>query len=191
MIMPGRCRRLRRDAALLTVTLAAMCSTGCLTPSIRYTRSGTAGRRSTASSCTSRKVPVGWDYRKQYSVPAGRLEQVARGYLGTRYRYGGMSRGGTDCSGFVCMVYRDVSHVKLPHSTATLRTMGRKIAMADARSGDLVFFRRGAFGRVGHVGLYLRDGIFIHASTKHGVICSSLDDGYYKRNFVEIRRLFK
>ena len=179
-----------RISFLLAFAMVMPCLTGCLTPSVRYTRAGPSGKKSAAAG-TSRKGAFSRDYRKQYTVPATRLEQIARGYLGTPYRYGGMSRRGTDCSGLVCMVYRDVSHVKLPHSTRRLRPMGRKVGVSQARTGDLVFFRRGAFGRVGHVGLYLRDGIFIHASTKHGVICSSLDDGYYKRNFVELRRLFK
>jgi len=190
MMQPQRYLPPKGTAVLPGVVAAMVCLTGCLTPSVRYTRAGTSGTKN-SSSGTPRKVAPSWDYRKGYSVPATRLEQVARGYLGIPYRYGGMSRRGTDCSGLVCMVYRDVSHVKLPHSTGKLRTMGRKVGPAQAKSGDLVFFRRGAFGRVGHVGLYLHDGIFIHASTKNGVIESSLEDGYYKRNFVEIRRLFK
>ncbi len=192
--MKAALRRIRsqKNVLVLTGMVAVVLGSGCLTPSVRYTRSGSSGsKRAGASARTSRKVTSGWDYRKNYSVPGSRLEQVARSYLGTPYRYGGMSRRSTDCSGYVCMVYREVSHVKLPHSTAKLRSMGRKVARSGAKTGDLVFFRRGAFGRVGHVGIYLHDDIFIHASTKHGVVCSSLDDGYYKRNFVELRRLFK
>ena len=172
--------------ALWGLLIAAVCYTGCLTPSVRYSRNagGSSGK-------ASRTVPATWDYRKTYSLPVGRVEKVARGYLGVPYRFGGMSRRGTDCSGLVCMVYRDVSRAALPHSTRKLRTMGRRVGRTNARSGDLVFFRRGAFGMVGHVGLYLRDGIFIHASTKHGVICSNLSDGYYKSRFVEVRRIFK
>jgi hypothetical protein len=183
------CRtRLKRTGRCALVL--AVFSTGCLTPSVRYTRTGSGGTV-TSSTGTPRRVSAGWDYRKTYSVPRGRLEHIARGYLGIPYRFGGMSRRSTDCSGLVCMVYRDVAHVKLPHSTRKLRVMGRKVSAGEARSGDLVFFRRGAFGRVGHVGIYLHDAVFIHASTKKGVMYSSLHDGYYKKNFVEMRRLFK
>lgn len=180
----------RPATAVLFALLIAVCSAGCLTPSVRYRRAGNAGAAG-SSSGVPRKVPAGWDYRKNYTVPRDRLERIAQGYLGIPYRYGGMSRSGTDCSGLVCMIYRDVAHVKLPRGTGGLRAIGRKVAAGEEHSGDLVFFRRGVIGMVSHVGIYLHDDIFIHASTKKGVIYSSLSDGYYKRNFVEMRRLFK
>ena len=180
-----RCKTGRASLALTTLALLAC------TPSVRYTRNGGGNFATARSEMPRRKVPAGWDYRKSYSVPRDRLERIAQGYLGIPYRFGGMSRRGTDCSGLVCMIYRDVAYVKLPHSTGKLRVLGRKVPAREARSGDLVFFRRGAFGRVGHVGIYLRAGRFVHASTKKGVMYSSLADGYYKRNFVEMRRLFK
>ena len=157
---------------------------GC-TSSVRYTRG-----KAQVSSAGTYYVPRNWDYRKGYTVPGGRLSSVAARYLGIPYRYGGMSRKGTDCSGLVCMIYREVNHAKLPHSTKRLRALGRKISLRQARAGDLIFFSRGPFGRVNHVGIYLSGKQFIHASTKLGVIYSDLDDGYYKERFVELRRIF-
>jgi cell wall-associated NlpC family hydrolase len=161
-----------------------LCCIGC-TSSVRYTRGSSAG-----PSARSFTVPRNWDYRKTYTVPGDRLFSAAVRYLGIPYRYGGMSRNSTDCSGLVCMIYRDVSRVKLPHSTGKLRALGRKVSLPQARAGDLVFFRGGPFGRVNHVGVYLSGTRFIHASTKLGVVYSSLDDIYYKEHFVELRRIF-
>jgi probable lipoprotein NlpC len=136
-------------------------------------------------------VPRNWDYRKNYTLPKDRVAKVAASYLGTRYRYGGMKRSGTDCSGFVCMVYRDVCHAKLPHSSAKQHALGRKVALHEAQCGDLVFFRGGIFNRINHVGIVISGKKFIHASSRNGVIYSSLDDAYYRQHFVEARRIFK
>lgn len=167
--------------ALLAVTFI-----GCLSSSVRYTRSSNL-----VQGVPKKKVvPANWDYRKNYKVPSNRLSQIANKYLGIPYRYGGMSRKGIDCSGLVCLIYREVNRAKLPHSTRKLRTLGKKVSKQHARSGDLVFFRRGSFGRVNHVGIFLGGETFIHASTKRGVIYSKLSATYYKRHFVEIRRVF-
>ena len=190
MNLPVRRGALSNSTTFLGLLVVVGCGAGCLTPSIRYTRNG-GSSSGAGSGRTPPTVPVTREYRKSSSLPGDRMENAARGYLGIPYRYGGMSRRGTDCSGLVCMIYRDVARVTLPHSTRKLRTMGRKVTRAHARSGDLVFFRRGMFGRTGHVGVYLRDGIFIHASTKHGVICSNIGDSYYQQRFIEVRRIFK
>ena len=160
-----------------------MVLTGCA-PSLRYT-SGEAV-------ITSDKylVPKNWDYRSSYQVPVARLNSVIASYMGTRYRLGGMSRKGVDCSGFVCLVFREVNHAKLGRSTGKMRKYGRMISRNDARAGDLVFFRGGIFNTINHVGIYLGEGRFAHASTSQGVIYSSLDETYYKEHFAEIRRIF-
>jgi hypothetical protein len=157
---------------------------GC-TPSVRYTRGGLHEPPPRGYT-----VPQGWDYRKHYTVPANRLSAVAATYLGTPYRFGGMKRSGTDCSGLVCMVYREVSHAKLPRSVGQLRRISRPVPLRDARSGDLVFFRGGLFGRINHVGIFLSGKTFIHASSHHGVRYDKLDEEYYSTHFVDIRRIF-
>lgn len=167
-------------------TGVALLLCGCLSSSIRYTH-GTGG---TYPGKNSYKVPRGWDYRSSYSVPCQRMKQVAGGYIGIPYRFGGISRRGVDCSGLVCLIYREVSRVTLPHSSGALRRLGKKVGDRKARCGDLIFFKRGIFGRVNHVGIFLNDNTFIHASTKKGVIYSNLDEDYYRKHFVEMRRIF-
>lgn len=164
---------------------AAFLSAGC-TSTVRYTRGSKQSIETPRRSTTKQKQ----EYRK-YSPPSGdRLAEVAARYIGIPYRYGGMSRRGTDCSGLVCLVFREANDAKLPHSTKMLRELGRRVSVKNATSGDLVFFRRRIYGRVNHVGIYLADGTFIHASRKRGVVYSKLDEAYYRKHFAEIRRVF-
>lgn len=162
-----------------------LCCIGCA-PSVRYTRGGGATQQP-----GSMKVPRDWDYRTTYALPKDRVAKVAESYLGTRYRYGGMKRSGTDCSGLVCMVYWEVCRAKMPRSSGKQFAIGKKISLHEAKCGDLVFFRGGIFNRINHVGIFISGKQFIHASSKRGVIYSNLDDAYYKQRFVEMRRIFK
>lgn len=176
--------RLRQCVPLLTAgVVVVLC--GCVSSSARYNRGG-----GSAPKTEKHVVTPGWDYRKGYRIPCQRMKNVAGSYIGTPYRYGGMSRSGVDCSGLVCLIYKDVSRAGLPHSSGSLRRLGKKVGVSGARCGDLVFFKRGMFGRVNHVGIFLNGTTFIHASTKKGVIYSDLNDEYYQKRFVEIRRVF-
>lgn len=154
---------------------------GCA-PSIRYTR-GEDGQ-------VHYMVPKNWDYRKYYKVPSDRLVKVVDRYIGVPYRFAGMSRKGVDCSGFVCLVYKELNHVQLAHSSKKMSRYGREVSLGQALAGDLVFFTGGVFGSINHVGIYIDEKRFAHASTSKGVIYSSLDEPYYKERFAEVRRVF-
>src|SRR5690606_32354299 len=104
-----------------------------------------------------------------------------------RYKPGGMSRDGVDCSGFVYLTYDSRLGLKLPRSTDAQSTLGTAIATHELMPGDLVFFRTGKAQR--HVGIYLEDGKFLHASTEKGVMISRLDDPYWKRTYWKSVRL--
>ncbi len=106
-------------------------------------------------------------------------------WLGVPYRYGGLSRKGLDCSGFAYLIFQKVYGLNLPRSTADQSTMKMKqISKGSLKTGDLVFFATSKNkNRINHVGIYLKDGSFIHASTSKGVIVSHLDEGYYNRTW--------
>lgn len=106
------------------------------------------------------------------------LYQQHNEWHGTPYRMGGISRSGIDCSAFVQITFRDLFGIDLPRSTDQQFRTGRKIPRAELRSGDLVFFRNGR-----HVGIYLEDHKFLHASTTRGVMISSLKNTYWSRHF--------
>lgn len=111
-------------------------------------------------------------------------------YLGVKYSYGGNSKSGLDCSGYVCRVFVDAVRKKLPRSTSEQFRFGEKVQKSELRFGDLVFFN--TTGRVpSHVGIFLEDDIFAHASVVEGVTLSSLESTYYKKRFVGARRVLE
>lgn len=107
----------------------------------------------------------------------------AESYLGTPYKYGGMTRSGIDCSAFVLSVFGAATGVTLPRVAASQAQEGEKVEKSDLQKGDLVFFSQGK-GRISHVGIVenvTEDGTvkFIHAATSRGVMISSLNDSYW------------
>jgi len=107
-------------------------------------------------------------------------------WKGTRYRMGGYNRSGTDCSGFVLMTFREQFGIELPRSTREQHKLGQDIKRTELSPGDLVFFHT---GRYDHVGIYLQDGQFLHASTRAGVKISNLSDPYWRTRYWKAKRL--
>ncbi|SFQ29911.1 C40 family peptidase [Hymenobacter arizonensis] len=116
------------------------------------------------------------------------LLRTVTDWIGTPYRYGNNSRQGTDCSGFVTRVFREVYGVTLQRSSRSMFSSTKHIAKSEVKTGDLVFFRRGK-GPIYHVGIYLKDGKFAHSATNGGVMVSSLKQPYYQRNFYAAGRV--
>lgn len=117
---------------------------------------------------------------------------IAYDYQGVRYRFGGTSRKGIDCSGLVITAFGDTD-ITLPRNSSDMAQRGEKIHKDEAQKGDLIFFRTGRSNRISHVGIItevLTDEIkFIHSSTTKGVIISSTKEDYYNRRFVQINRV--
>lgn len=111
------------------------------------------------------------------SVNSSELVATAKDLIGTKYRGGGTTKAGFDCSGFVSYVYNDLG-VSLPRTSSGMYASGSKIDKSDLSSGDLVFFNTSGRG-VSHVGIYIGDGKFIHSSTSKGVKIDKLSDPYY------------
>lgn len=116
--------------------------------------------------------------------------KVAKGFLGAPYRLGGSSVQGLDCSGFVRKIY-EFFDVNLPRTAREQARVGMKVAKGELTEGDLVFFntRRAS---VGHVGIYIGNNQFVHASSgkrdRH-VRIDSLDKPYYNQRFIKAVRL--
>ena len=104
-------------------------------------------------------------------------------WQGTSYKYGGNSKRGTDCSGFTGNLYSEIYNKEIPRSSRDIYANVIPINKPALDQGDLVFFATSGSG-VSHVGVYLWDGYFVHASTSRGVIISRLREAYYKRTFV-------
>ena len=110
-------------------------------------------------------------------------------WLGTRYRFGGTTKRGIDCSAFTRTVYRDVTGVELPRTAYYQYQVGQAIERDNLEFGDLVYFRTRSYAPITHVGIYIADDIFAHASSGKGVTFSSLESSYYARKYKGARRL--
>ena len=119
------------------------------------------------------------------------IADFAKQYVGYRYVYGGSTpKGGFDCSGLTMYVYKQFG-INLPHSATAQSKIGTKVEKSNIQPGDLVFFSDyRTYKGIGHVGIYIGDNKFVHASTeKTGVITSSLTSGSYVKRYVTATRL--
>jgi len=139
--------------------------------------------------CSSHRAPPPNPRLSDSITVIANLNDQLSEWHGTPYRYGGMSHAGVDCSGFVLMTFRDKFALQLPRETRQQAEMGTEIDKDDLLPGDLVFFKTGSGQNGLHVGIYDTDNAFIHASTSRGVIRSSLDNVYWRKNFWQARRI--
>jgi len=108
-------------------------------------------------------------------------------WKGVRYRLGGLSKNGVDCSGFVYLTYKNRLGISLPRTTRQQSQYGKIINRQELNAGDLVFFRTGRVSK--HVGIYLENNTFLHVSKKNGVTISHLDNVYWKAKYWKSVRL--
>lgn len=115
------------------------------------------------------------------------LENVDDWY-GVRYRTGGNTKSGVDCSGFTFAIYAAVYGIALPRVSREQYRISRKISTTELQEGDLVFFNTNGSG-VSHVGIYLGNNKFIHASVSRGVMVSDLFESYYLKRYYGAGRI--
>ena len=138
-----------------------------------------------------KETPVPVEEVREYTL-ADEIADLAKEYLGIRYRSGGTSSSGMDCSGMVYATFRK-KDMTVPRSSRDLASYGTKIDKSEAKPGDLIFFKTNGRTVINHVGIVTEitdnDIKFIHASVHRGVIISSLSEAYYTRAFVKINRV--
>lgn len=106
---------------------------------------------------------------------------------GVRYKFGGESKDGIDCSAFIQKVFEKNFNMTLPRTTKEQAEIGKEINKNELATGDLIFFKTGRYSR--HVGIYIEDGKFIHASTSKGVTISTLDNSYFSKHYWKSLRI--
>jgi hypothetical protein len=118
------------------------------------------------------------------------FEVEVKKYLKIPYRKGGTTRKGMDCSGFAKTVYSRLFGIELPHNSTQQFCFSalRKIDELNLQPGDLIFFAGKKKKKINHVGVYISDRQFIHASSTLGITVSSLDDSFWKKRFVGSKR---
>lgn len=104
-------------------------------------------------------------------------------WWGTNYCLGGTTKNCIDCSAFTGTIVRDVYKINLPRTASEQHDATSRVKKDDLKEGDLVFFRTKK-GYINHVGVYLANNKFVHASTSNGVMISDLDESYWRTKFV-------
>lgn len=120
---------------------------------------------------------------------AKKLVTNAYNYIGCKYSYGSSGPSAFDCSGFTSYLYRQVGY-NLPRTSTSQGSYGEYVDKQNLAAGDLVFFSNRSDKRINHVGIYVGNDNFIHASTSvRGVVVDNLNSSYYLRNYVTARRI--
>jgi cell wall-associated NlpC family hydrolase len=128
---------------------------------------------------------------KKGDTQGRRVVQQAMRYKGTRYKFGGTTKRGMDCSGLVARVWEDLKMKRVPRMSSALFHSGQPVKMGDLRPGDLVFFKNTYKHGISHVGVYTGNNKFVHAANRRlGVTIASLSDPYYQLHYAGARRLY-
>jgi len=122
------------------------------------------------------------------------LIKKATDNIGVKYKAGGTTRSGFDCSGLVYTTFES-ENIKLPRPSYEQAKIGKIIKVNDAQKGDLIFFKTNRSKQINHVGLITEVNSneikFVHSSTSKGVIISSTKEAYYQNSFVQVNRVLE
>lgn len=147
------------------------------------------------ASCKSTSTAVSKkESKKENKYVVNNLISKATDNIGVRYKAGGTTRNGYDCSGLVYTTFES-ENIKLPRPSYEQAKVGKIIKFSDAQKGDLIFFKTNRSKQINHVGLIVEVNSteikFVHSSTSKGVIISSTKEAYYQNSYVQINRVIE
>ena len=119
-----------------------------------------------------------------------RFGSILQEYLGRPYKGKSKYEEGLDCSHFTQTVFKRFDNINIPRMASDQFKKGKEVQFKHLRYGDLVFFKTGR-KKISHVGIYIGDNSFIHASTSNGVIISGMSEKYWAERYVGARRVLK
>ncbi|OCB75622.1 glycoside hydrolase [Flavobacterium piscis] len=132
--------------------------------------------------------------KKENRYVVNNLIRKATDNIGVKYKAGGTTKNGYDCSGLVFTTFES-ENIKLPRPSYEQAKIGKIIKVNDAQKGDLIFFKTNKSRQINHVGLITEVNSneikFVHSSTSKGVIISSTKEAYYQNSFVQINRVIE
>lgn len=168
-------------------------TTNTTTSNTATTSTQAANQTSSVSSNTATTQEQQSSTKTTSQTSSSKGEQVvayAKNYLGCKYVYGGSGPSVFDCSGFTMYVYKHFGY-SMGHSAVTQAYLGTYVPRSNLQPGDLIIFNNQANTSIGHVGMYVGGGNFIHASSGSGkIIISPLSNAYYNTRYVTARRIF-
>lgn len=175
---------------LLLITLTACGSSKSKRVVTKKPRTTKTVKKSTTKKKTKKNLPLKTTTIKK---SASIVIRNAKKYKGTRYKYGGTTKKGMDCSGLVFTAFKE-ANISLPRVSSSMATHGNWIDLKKVQIGDLLFFATAKNSRkVNHVGIVTKASFgnieFIHSSTSKGVITSKLEEKYWYFAFVQARRV--
>lgn len=147
------------------------------------------------ASCKSTSTAVSKrETKKENKYVVNNLISKATDNIGVRYKAGGTTKNGYDCSGLVYTTFES-ENIKLPRPSYEQAKIGKIIKFNDAQKGDLIFFKTNRSKQINHVGLIVEVNSgeikFVHSSTSKGVIISSTKEAYYQNSYVQINRVIE
>ncbi|KQB38475.1 C40 family peptidase [Flavobacterium aquidurense] len=145
------------------------------------------------ASCKSTSTAVSKkESKRENRNTVNNLVEKATANIGVKYKAGGTTKNGYDCSGLVFTTFES-ENIKLPRPSYEQAKVGKVIKVSDAQKGDLIFFKTNKSKQINHVGLITEVNSneikFVHSSTSKGVIISSTKEPYYQNSFVQINRI--
>ncbi|TYB78092.1 NlpC/P60 family protein [Bizionia gelidisalsuginis] len=165
----------------------------CLLVSISACKSTNTGKVVTKKSRTTKTADRNPRAEKEINEVTEAIVKNAKRYKGTRYKYGGTTKRGMDCSGLIYTAFKE-EDIAMPRTTGTLSTHGNWVDLKKVQEGDLLFFATSKNSRtVNHVGIVTTSRLgkveFIHSSSSRGVMISDLAEKYWYFAFVQARRV--
>lgn len=168
---------------LFAVLIALLIFSGCSTKSTPYTK------RKYQQNLLRKPRPqaeISFRQNKNSAIKEALYEEYQK-WKGVKYCFGGTDKNGIDCSAFVQVIYRDALGVRVPRTTKEQAKRGNYVQKRALKEGDLVLFKTGYNSR--HSGIYVEKGNFLHASSKHGVSISNLNNPYWRSKYWQSRRV--
>ena len=178
---------------ILFIVLACFLFSNCIVKkktTYSKTRTVTVVSKEGETTTKSRKKR---EKKSEEESEADKIIATALAFSGTRYRFGGTTKKGMDCSGLVYVSLKE-NQIEFPRMSHEMAAKGKRIQLGSVKRGDLLFFKTKKRGkRINHVGLVVQvegDNIqFIHATSSRGVIVSSLREGFWNHSFIKATRI--
>jgi murein DD-endopeptidase / murein LD-carboxypeptidase len=153
--------------------------------------SKTENRSDSKTNTSSQRIKK--DYSKIIGVYENKISNIELysfidEWYGVPYKFGGKNKDGIDCSNFTTALYKSVYKKNLTGTSSSIFTQCKEISKNDLREGDLLFFKIEK-NEISHIGIYLQNNKFIHATTKKGVMINDMDEAYYKKYFFKAGRV--